>query len=522
MTQKPTFALNRRAFLARLGAAGLILTGSGIRQAAMAAEGNTLVWARPAETTLYDPHTAGLGNAWQLMHLIYETLVTLDDDLNVVPALASAWEWEDNALVFTIRSGVKFANGRDMTLDDVVRSIQRAMTAPGNPWPLLLRNLSGVSARGDSQVVMAFDGPNAIALDAMTATLMAILPMAELDAGTFSTENDMMMGTGPFSVESHVVNDQWVLRRNPNYWQADMPKVDSLIVRNVPSAQGLVAALRDGSADIASFEANPDAPALIAGIADVTHVTQRQTAYHFVALNAVREGGLFTDLRVRQAVALAIDRQQIVDFVYAGASTPTYGFTQFGVGDDSALPLVGPDLDRARALVREAGAEGRSFNLLYANTDVTSAMAQLLAQQLAAIGLNAELEGAEPGVWLGRTWGSNPSDLDMTVTYYAGFGNPLITAHWWAPELAGFTAGHVAADPAYTEALNTAIFSSGEAAVAALQALYVRLNENANKIPLCVRSETVAWRTDRADMAPSVFQTQEDILAGVEAFARKT
>ncbi|MCC6006718.1 MAG: hypothetical protein JJU40_03475, partial [Rhodobacteraceae bacterium] len=124
----------------------------------------------------------------------------------------------------------------------------------------------------------------------------------------------------------------------------------------------------------------------------------------------------------------------------------------------------------------------------------------------------------EFGVWLRRTWRAHPADFEMTLAYYAGFGTPLITAHWWASEHAPFTRGHVAPDPVYSELLEQAMFSSGETQTTAFRALAARMNETANKIPLCLRSETVAWRDDLVDMTPSQLQSQENVMAGIETF----
>jgi len=512
-------SLNRRALLQLLGATGAASLALNLRSVAFAAEADTLVWARPTETTLYDPHSSALSSAWNVQHLCYESLVTLDDNLDVVPALATAWEWQGNTLVFTLREGVKFANGRAMTQDDVVGSITRALGSAGNPWGLILRNLKATTKVGTNQVAMEFDGPNRAALAAMTASLVCIVPMEEATAGTWDATTDKFWGTGPYLVESHVANDNWVLVKNPHYWNAGTPKIGKLVVRTIPSTQGIIAALTDGTADVASFEGNPDASALLAGIANVTVAPQYQTAYSFLALNAVTEGSIFIDLKMRQAVALALDRQQIVDFAFAGQSVPSYGYTQFKLGDDSTLPLYARDIDKAKALIAEAAPARTSVNLIYAGGDLDANVSQVIKQQLSEIGLDVQLEGLEEGVWLSRTWTGQPSEFDLNVTYFSGFSHPLITAHWWAPELAGFDAGHVAVDPAYTELLNKALFATSDADYdAAMLALYARINEQANLIPLCSRTETVAWRSDRVNMTPSAMQAQEDVLAGVENF----
>ena len=129
--------LNRRDFLKGVTALGLASGLSGISQLAMAAEGKTFTFGRIRETKHLDPHTSQLSSSWHIQHMVYDSLVTLDDDFNVQPSIATAWEWEGNNLVFTIREGVKYSNGRDMTMDDVVGSLNRALKSKGNPWGLL-------------------------------------------------------------------------------------------------------------------------------------------------------------------------------------------------------------------------------------------------------------------------------------------------------------------------------------------------------------------------------------------------
>lgn len=113
--------------------------------------------------------------------------------------------------------------------------------------------------------------------------------------------------------------------------------------------------------------------------------------------------------------------------------------------------------------------------------------------------------------------------MDITSSAYTGFAHPLVTAHWWAPDLSGFTKGYVPVNPAYTAALNKAtVEASGDAEVnTALQDLYQIMNEDAVKIPINVNTETIAWRNDKVDMIPSSKQAQNDVLAGVETWSIK-
>ncbi|MDE0940648.1 MAG: ABC transporter substrate-binding protein, partial [Pirellulales bacterium] len=471
-----------------------------------------------------DPHASQLSTSWHIQHMIFDSLVTFDDEFNLQPSLASAWEWEGNNLTFTLRSGVKFANGREMTTDDVIGSLERAFVAKGNPWPLLLRNRTGMSASGNT-VTIAFDGPNNVALASLAATLVCILPMKEVNEGTVDPTTDMYMASGPYRVVEHIANDRWVLEANPHYW-GGQPKADKVVVRTIPSSQGLVAALREGSIDGAMFYGDPDASALLAGIPNVSYSILGTTDFAYLGLNALREDSPFTDKRVRQAVALVIDRQQIIDFALAGQSTPTYGWTQWGLTDDTKLPLYERNVEKAKALMAEAKPARTTLNMLVrGGNSVNEAVAQVIKQNLAEIGLDCQLESVDGGVWAKRVWGTRPvSDFDLTNSNYTGFSHPLITAHWWAPDLSGFTKGYVPVNETYTAALNKAVLGGGdEAAVnASLQELYGMLNEEAVKIPLCVVTDTIAWRSDRVNMTPSKKEEQNDVFSGVETWEMLT
>ena len=120
-----------------------------MRSMAVAASGGTFTFGRTRETNHLDPHTSQLSSSWHIKHMVYDSLVTLDENFDVQPQLAESWEMDDNDIVFTIRSGVKFANGREMTMVDVTKSLERALTSRGNPWGLMLRNKTAISSEGN-------------------------------------------------------------------------------------------------------------------------------------------------------------------------------------------------------------------------------------------------------------------------------------------------------------------------------------------------------------------------------------
>lgn len=304
------------------GAATFAAGTMGKRSVAMAAGGGTFTFGRSRETTQFDPHRSQLSSSWHIQHMAFDSRVTLDDNFDVQPSLADSFEWQGNNLVFTLRSGVKFANGREMTQEDVTKSLERALTSGGNPWwGLMLRNRTAIKAARDNQVVIEFGGPNNVALNAMTATLVCIMPMKEIEDGTYDGEGEMFMGTGPYSVQEYVTNDRWVLKANP-HCRGGTPATDTVVVRQIPSVQGIVAALRDGSIDAAMFDGDRDAPALLAGVPNVSVHKLSSTGFNYVAMNCNAEDSPFKDNRVRQAVAYAIDRDRILNFALGGESEP--------------------------------------------------------------------------------------------------------------------------------------------------------------------------------------------------------
>ncbi|MFO1057676.1 MAG: ABC transporter substrate-binding protein [Dongiaceae bacterium] len=515
--------LSRRRMLALTGAgAGLALAG-GWRRTALAASGGEIVWAKPLETTMFDPHTAILGSSWQLLHMIYDSLVDMDN-LKPVPRLALSWENPDpRTWVFHIRKGVKFSNGREMTLEDVSGSIMRvADPKTGSFFINELGKIDKVETTGSDEVVIRLHESFGPVLDALSATMTSILPMQELQAGTFDPTKQML-GTGPFMVESHVQDDHWVLARNPHYWEAGLPKLDKITVRIMPADPARIAALRDGTVDIASFEASPDAPLLVRDIPNVTAVVEDVSNYYFLGLNAVWDKSPFRNAKLRQAVVLTLDRARIRDLALGGAGDPTTVMAPaFKSCDTSKLPLWNRDVEKAKAVLKESGAEGTSFELVVRNIPADIQMAQVVKDNVAEIGLTANIAVIEEGVWVKRAWVDNPSQFQAMITWYAGYSDPVMSTLWWNPKVAGFTAGHVPFDQAIADAINKGFTTpkNDPARAEALQQLCTLIDEQAVKVPLCTRKDTIAYRSDRLKPNLSHFEGYVNTLHGIETYEK--
>jgi len=481
-------------------------------------EGGNLTWAKPIEATVLDPTTSLLGSSWEILNVVYDRLVTLDDDLNVAPALATTWEeTSPTHYVFTLRDDATFSNGRALTADDVVATFEHYLDPQsGSIAGALIGRDTKVGKVGDHQVEFTLSRPNVDFLQALTATFMSVLPMKEVESGEIDLEHDLL-GTGSFMVDSHRENHEWVLKRNPHAWQK--PGLDSVTVRIVPDDSARLAALQDGSVDMATFDL-PDAPALLEGLPNTEVTVQDRTDYYLLQLNAISHPA-FKDVRVRQAIAYALDRDRIREVALAGQGEPT-GPASSTFGDRSCdlstMPTYQRDVAKARQLLEESGHGQLDFEIIFRG-EAFARIGQVVQQNLADIGVKVRLANLDEGVWLERAWLSNPSKMDASLSWYAGYGGPTLTMNWWNPGTAGFTAGLQQDDPAVNEAIAAAQQATTDPD-AALQSACETLATQANQIPIMTKPVTVAYRSDQVKATIAPADGIINPLAHVASFAK--
>lgn len=386
----------------------------------------TLVWGKSTELLSFDPATAGDAASWQYLYLVYETLVEMDADLQPVPGLAESWEQpEPNVWVFHLRDGVHFSNGRAMTADDVVGSLERLMSPDlASFWVPQIGPVTSITAVDDLTVQVELEQPNSKFLGTMAGVSASILPILELEAGEFDPTTELL-GTGPYVVAEHLQDESWTFEANPEYWQEGQPAFGNLQVQVIPDDTARIAALRDGRIDVAVFD-TPDAPALLAGIADVATTVQNTTDVYVLHLNDVVESSPMADPLVRQAINIATDRGMINDLAMGGTAVVS-AVTPPGFDDScdpAALPSATASLDDARALLEESGVDGLEFDLLTTPAiPQLSAIAQVIQQNLEEIGVSVNVTELEYGEWNERVYIADPAEFDAALSFYAGYGD---------------------------------------------------------------------------------------------------
>jgi peptide/nickel transport system substrate-binding protein len=395
---------------------GTALLAAGLLTSVGLAQAETVRWARSADVTTLDPHVFNTGTNFVLMHQMYETLVNRSADGKLVPTLALSWKMTSDPSVweFKLRPNVKFHDGTPFTAKDVVFSLNRAK-GPNAQVKSLLASMEEAKAIDDLTVHVKTKGPNLIFPDNLTNLFIMSEKWskangaAETQDAASKTENGATRaenGTGPYVLASREVDAKTVMKLNPNYWGKGTAalQVTELVYLPIKSPATRVAALLSGEVDFAQ-----DIPAQ-----DVARLKQDsklrinegpENRSIFLALNVgaaelkssnIKGKNPFSDLKVRQAVELAIDRDAIKRSVMRGLSIPTGMLAPSFVNGYDKLMAAYPkaDVAKAKALLAEAGYPNgftvtlHSPNDRYVNDE---AIATAVAGFMGRIGIKTEV-----------------------------------------------------------------------------------------------------------------------------------
>jgi peptide/nickel transport system substrate-binding protein len=360
---------------------------------------------------------------------VYNRLVDVDDNFNLIPELATEWSVSDDGLTWTfkLREGVKFHSGKDFTSADVVYTFKR-----------LLDPALGSGA----QAVLEFLDPNGIAApDPYTVTFTTPKPVVVLpvlisnkftnivpDGATHEALRLKADGTGPFMQEQFEPNAPVrILRKNPNYWNAGQPKAECLKITVAQEPVAAVSAIKAGQVDLVL---NVD-PSVIPALKDDPSVSLLETgASNSMTISMWVDTPPFDNPKVREAMKAVVDRQAMIDTVLLGYGEP---------GADNPVPLTNAasyvseapkqDIDKAKALLAEAGhPDGLSFDLYTAEgVPGMVRMAQVYAEMAKPAGfdINVIVTPADSfwdDVWLQKSivtsaWSMRPPGEGLAVAY---------------------------------------------------------------------------------------------------------
>ncbi len=345
---------------------------------AMASAGvsaETLRWARVGDSLTLDPHSQNEGPTHTLAHHIYETLVDRALDGSLQPRLATEWSIspdDSSVWVFKIRQGVKFHDGSDLTVDDVVFSINRARTAPSG-MAALHAAVTDVTAVDAETVHIRLSGPAPLYVQNLTNTFIMSKAWAEANnvtvAPNFAAGEEAYSirnanGTGPYTLVERDPEVRTVLRVFEDHWAETKPAVTEIIYTPIAEAATRVAALLSGEVDVVQDVPVQDIARLeqTPGIKVVRGPENRNIFFSYdMTSEKLRSSNApdnpFAKPEVREAMALAIDRNAIQQVVMRGESQPSAApLPPFVNGWSAEKSAFGdPDLARAGELMAAAG-----------------------------------------------------------------------------------------------------------------------------------------------------------------------
>jgi peptide/nickel transport system substrate-binding protein len=380
--------------------------------------GGTLQAAWGSDWDGLDPHRASTEATFQILNNVLETLTFYDDDMNLVPWLATDWEQSEDGLswTFTLREGVTFSDGSPLTAEDVVWSLSRLadpQVGSGNAF-----RVGGAGTTfevvDDLTVLITTETPNATLPNALGANKSTgIMPA---DSADEDGNVAVPVGSGPFVISDVEGTTALTLTRNEGYWQEGFPYLDAIEITTISDNAARELALEGSEVDWVFSIAPQNFEALQAS-EEVIVETAPRLSYDYFGLNLNNEP--FSDVRVRQAIALSIDREQICAGAFFGICEATQGPTASGTPWYFPYAPYDRDLDAARALLAEAGyPDGFEMSIMpVASAEETVRGAQIVAQQLADVGISVTVEQEEVATWLDR---QANSDFDAFMWSWLG------------------------------------------------------------------------------------------------------
>ena len=341
---------------------------------------------------------------------VFEGLTRFQADGSIAPGLAESWEISDDGLIYTFKlhSGVTFHDGTALTAEDVKFSLDRARAEDStNAQKALFAGIADVAVIDDTTVQISLASPNGGFLRNLAwGDAVIVAPESVEQAATAP------VGTGPFRFSDWVQGDRVELVRNDDYW-GDAVALEKATFKFISDPTAAFAAMMAG--DIDAFPGYPAPETLIQFEADPRFELMIGSTEGETILSTNNKAEALSDLRVRQALAHAIDRQEIVDGAMFGYGTPIG--THFAPHHPDYVDLTAQsahDPDKARALLAEAGyGDGLTLSLKLPPPSYARRGGEIIAAQLREVGIETEIENLEWAQWLEQVF--RGKDFDLTI-----------------------------------------------------------------------------------------------------------
>jgi len=426
--------IDRRTLL--IGTAGAALALGLPRTARAAAQGGRLIVAADSEPSNLNPAITASNGVFFVASKVIEPLAEADytgaDGL--APKLATSWEGapDGKSITFKLRSGVTWHDGKKFTSADVAFSALEVWRKLQNLGRVVFKDLVAVDTPDAETAIFRFSAPTPFQLirNALPA-LTAVLPRHVFEGTDImkNPANEKLVGTGPFKYVEHKPGEYYLLRRNGAYWDPTEPKIDELLFRVLSDRASASDALEAGEIQLAAFSAVPLADlgriSRLQGMKVYANGYEALTYQLIVEINHTRKE--LADLRVRQAIAHAIDKDFVVKTIFLGYAKPATGpvpqyDTTFYTPDVTQYPF---DPAKAEALLDEAGyrkgADGTRFRLKLLPApffNETKQFGDYLRQALGKVGITAEIVANDTPGHLKAVYTDHAFDIAVGTPVY--------------------------------------------------------------------------------------------------------
>ena len=409
------FKKNRKAYtkvLAGLSFLTLLGTLTTAQEENIKNKKNIIV-AQGSKPRSLDPYKYNEFPALMITEHIYNNLITLDNEGNLVPDLATSWKIiSPREIEFQLREGVKFHNGNDFRANDVVYSLRRMKAMPGSG--IAVDNLESVEALDDYRVRLKLKAPSSPFIASLASPLLGIMDEE------YSAENEERIGTapngtGPFVFQDWKDGERIILKSNKNYFNG-APKIDGLTFWIITETHNRVIALETGEAQIAYAIAPFDAEK-IKNHKDIRLETKLTATTDYLALNTNKK--ILNNPHLRKAISLGINKQSIIDSILFGKGQVAKSIVNPKIWGSSEERIEWHyDLEEARKIIKEKGLEGTELSLWVSDNPTRVQVAQIVQANLKEIGLNVKINALEWGTFLQKT-AMGEHDLLLT-TWFIG------------------------------------------------------------------------------------------------------
>lgn len=389
-----------------------------------------------------DPHKAVAAGTHEVLFNIYEGLFKPDEKGNLNPAVASDYKVNDKGDVytFTLRDGIQFHDGKNVTADDVVYSIQRAAgVLEGESKDINLNgalkdNLKSVEAKDDKTVVLTLKQPDTELLAYLTEQSCAIIPKDNKEL------KDKPVGTGPFKFVSYAPLNSLIMEKNEDYWNKEkMPKINEVTFKICSDTDSAFLELQSGGIDIFPYLTDEQSGQLSKDNFDVK--VGNMNLVQGLFLN--NKKAPFDNEKVREALNYAIDKQGVIDMV-AGGNGTIIGSNMFpGLANYYEASLADKytvQEEKAKELLAEAGyADGLTFTITVpSNYQYHVDTAQVIVEQLKKVGVTVKIKLVDWSTWLSEVYternyeatviglDSNLAPKDLLARYGSDAGNNFV------------------------------------------------------------------------------------------------